>query len=133
MSVQDFPFDLAGRVAILMTGIGVAGWVFTTWLRIKHGYPLEGGWGQAIYPRKNDEAMERVKLLTLENAQLRAEIGSLKDRLANVERIVTDGAYRLDREIETLRGPARPTEEQEKRVWIPFSFRSSPSAAACSR
>ncbi len=106
MSVQDFPFDLAGRVAILMTGIGVAGWVFTTWLRIKHGYPLEGAWGQAIYPRKNDEQMERVKLLTQENAQLRAEIGSLKDRLANVERIVTDGAYRLDREIETLRGPA---------------------------
>ncbi len=32
--------------------IGVIGWVFTTWLRIKHGYPLDGAWGQAVYPKK---------------------------------------------------------------------------------
>ncbi len=83
--------------------LGIAGWVLTTWLRIKHGYPLEGGWGQAIYPKKNDEAMERIKLLTGENAQLRAELGSIKDRLANVERIVTDSSVALDREIEALR------------------------------
>ena len=44
--------------------------------------------------------------MTQENAQLRAELGAVKDRLATIERIVTDGAYRLDREIETLRGPA---------------------------
>jgi hypothetical protein len=49
--------------------------------------------------------MERIKLLSQENAQLRAELGSIKDRLANVERIVTDGAHSLDREIEALRGP----------------------------
>lgn len=83
--------------------LGITGWVLTTWLRIKHGYPLEGGWGQAIYPKKNDEAMERIKLLTGENAQLRAELGSIKDRLANVERIVTDSSVALDREIEALR------------------------------
>ena len=49
--------------------------------------------------------MERIKLLSQENAQLRAELGAVKDRLANVERIVTDGAHMLDREIEQLRGP----------------------------
>jgi hypothetical protein len=87
----------------IMGVLGIGGWVLTTWLRIKHGYPLEGGWGQAIYPKKNDEAMERIKLLTSENAQLRAELGSIKDRLANVERIVTDGSVALDREIEALR------------------------------
>ncbi len=37
--------------------------------------------------------MERIKLLTQENAQLRAEVGSMHDRLAVVERIVTDGGY----------------------------------------
>lgn len=90
---------------IAIVGVaGVLGWVVTTWLRIRHGYPLDGAWGQAVYPRKNDEAIERVKLLTQENAQLRAEIGSIKDRLANVERIVTDEAHTLTREIETLRG-----------------------------
>jgi hypothetical protein len=77
--------------------------VFTTWLRIKHGYPLDGAWGQAIYPKNSDEAMERIKLLSTENAQLKAELGSVKDRLANVERIVTDDSHRLGQEIEALR------------------------------
>ncbi len=87
----------------LVAGAGVAGWVVTTWLRIKHGYPLDGAWGQAVYPKRNDEALERVKLLSQENAQLRAELGNMKDRLANVERIVTDSGYRLTHDIEALR------------------------------
>ena len=89
----------------IMACVGVGGWVFTTWLRIKNGYPLDGAWGQAIYPKTGDEAMERIKLLSAENAQLRAELGSVKDRLANVERIVTDDSHRLTQEIEALRLP----------------------------
>ncbi|MBX7492339.1 hypothetical protein K3163_03865 [Qipengyuania sp. 1NDW9] len=82
----------------IMTG----GWIVNTWLRIKNGYPLENSWGKAVYP-KNDQAVERVKLLTQENAELRAELGSLKDRLGNVERIVTDSGYHLTSEIDRLR------------------------------
>lgn len=93
-----------GPVIGLIVVAAVAGWVITTWMRIRHGYPLDGAWGQAVYPRKDDETIERVKLLTQENAQLRAEIGAIKDRLANVERIVTDEAHMLTREIEQLRG-----------------------------
>jgi len=89
---------------ITVTAIGVCGWVITTWLRIKNGYPLDGQWGQALYPKRDDETIERVKLLSQENGQLRAELGSIKDRLANVERIVTDSSHSLDREIEQLRG-----------------------------
>jgi len=89
---------------IAIVGVaGMVGWVITTWLRIKNGYPLDGAWGQAVYPRKNEEAMERIKLLSQENAQLRAELGSIKDRLANVERIVTDSGYGLTSQIEALR------------------------------
>lgn len=95
--------QLAGPIATIV-GLGVAGWVLTTWLRIKNGYPLDGAWGQAIYPKTDGETVERVKLLTQENAQLRAELGSIKDRLATVERIVTDEAHSLTREIEDLRG-----------------------------
>jgi hypothetical protein len=87
----------------LLASIGIAGWVVTTWLRIKNGYPLDGQWGQALYPRRDNETIERVKLLSQENAQLRAELGSVKDRLANVERIVTDGSHRLADDIEALR------------------------------
>jgi len=89
----------------VVVAVAVGGWVFTTWLRIKHGYPLDGAWGQAVYPKKNEEAMERVKLLSSENAQLRAEIGSIKDRLATVERIVTDEGHQVMQEIESLRSP----------------------------
>ena len=92
---------------------GIAGWVHTTRLRIKHGYPLDGAWGQEIKPVTDHEAKERVALLTKENAELRAELGSMTDRLINVERIVTDGGYQLGSEIEALRARAlenRPDE-----------------------
>jgi hypothetical protein len=89
-------------LVVAVTTIGVAGWVFTTWLRIKHGYPLDGPWGQAVYPKTDRETAERIKLLTTENAQLRAELGSIKDRLQNVERIVTDHPTALRKEIEAL-------------------------------
>lgn len=96
------PIEITSEVIAIVGLAGVAGWVFTTWLRIKNGYPLENSWGKAVYP-KNDQAVERVKLLTQENAELRAELGSLKDRLGNVERIVTDSGYHLTSEIDRLR------------------------------
>lgn len=82
-----------------------AGWVITTWLRIKNGYPLDGGWGQAVYPKADLESSERIKLLSQENAQLRAELGSIKDRLVNVEKIIVDDTRQLTSEIEALRRP----------------------------
>lgn len=97
------PFELTAEVIAIVGVSGVAGWVFTTWLRVRHGYPLENSWGKAIYPQKDAETAERLKLVTQENAQLRAELGSVKDRLANVERIVTDSGYRLSHDIERLR------------------------------
>ncbi len=94
-----FPF-----IAIIVS-VTMAAWVLTTWMRIKNGYPLDGSWGQALYPKKDEELIERVKLISTENAQLRAELGSVKDRLATVERIVTDDSHRLTQEIEALRLP----------------------------
>ena len=94
------PFEMTAEVIGIIAVAGVVGWIATTWMRIRHGYPLENSWGKAIYPKDSEE---RVKLLTQENAQLRAELGSIKDRLGNVERIVTDSGYHLTHEIETLR------------------------------
>jgi hypothetical protein len=88
-------------IAVIAT-VTVGGWVITTWLRIKNGYPLETQWGQPLHPSTDKEAVERIKLLTNENAQLRAEIGSVKDRLETIERIVTDQPARLAREIDSL-------------------------------
>lgn len=86
----------------LIVAVTVGGWMFTTWLRIKNGYPLETSWGQPLHPSSDKESMERIKLLTSENAQLRAEIGSVKDRLETMERIVTDQPSKLAQEIESL-------------------------------
>ena len=43
----------------LTLSIGVialsVGWIATTLIRVRHGYPLENSWGKAVYP-KSDEA-----------------------------------------------------------------------------
>ena len=54
-----------------IVAVSVGGWVFTTWLRIKHGYPLENSWGKARL-----ETMERI--VTDQPSRLAQEI----DRLA---------------------------------------------------
>ena len=98
-------FKFVGSILPWITaivGVTVGGWIFTTWLRIKNGYPLETSWGTPLHPKTDREAAERIKLLTNENAQLRAEISSLKDRVETVERIVTDEPTRLEREINAL-------------------------------
>ncbi|MDQ3471057.1 MAG: hypothetical protein M3428_01525 [Pseudomonadota bacterium] len=86
----------------LIVAVSVGGWAFTTWLKIKNGYPLNGSWGTPLHPKTDRETAERIKLLTSENAQLRAEVGSMKDRLETVEQIVTDEPSRLEREINAL-------------------------------
>lgn len=96
--------DFLTSPAFALIGIaGVVGWVVATWLRIKHGYPLEGSWGQALKPVHSNETTERLRLLTSENAQLQAELGAIKDRLHTLERIATDEGRRLSREIDDLR------------------------------
>lgn len=99
--IAYLPWLIGGGLTVAF--VGTVGWIYTTRLRIKHGYPLEGMWGQSLKPSAGAEAMERIKLLGQENAQLRAEVGSLKDRLATVERIVTDSGYHLTSQIEALR------------------------------
>ena len=112
----------------VIAGVAImtAGWVINTWMRMKHGYPLENSWGKAVYP-KNDQAVERVKLLSQENAALQAELGSLKDRLANVERIVRAHDGTIDVESTPgegtafiirlpLRGPKASSKSEEQ--WL---------------
>lgn len=101
-SIVQGMFPLTALIMVM----AMAGWIITTWLRVKNGYPLDGAWGQAIYPKTDSEAKHRLTLLTQENGELRAELGAMKDRLANVERIVTDRGYHLGAEIDALRDRA---------------------------
>jgi hypothetical protein len=92
---------------VLVVGVSVLGWVYNTRMKIKNGYPLESMWGKPLHPQVTSEAQERIKLLTQENAGLRAELGSLKDRLVTIERIVTDSGYQIGHEIERLRNEGK--------------------------
>lgn len=97
----DFVTKVLPFIAVIAV-VGVGGSLLSTWLKIKNGYPLQNSWGFPIHPKTDQESLERIKLLTSENAQLRAELGSVKDRLETIERIVTDQPHRLAKEIDAL-------------------------------
>ena len=92
-------------LVVIIVALGVGGSLLHTWLRIRNGYPLQNSWGMPIHPKTDQESVERIKLLTGENAQLRAELGSVKDRLETLERIATDQPAKLAREIDELGAP----------------------------
>lgn len=100
---MNFWDALQTPAVLLIAVVAIGGWVFTTWIRVRHGYPLEGSWGQKLKPEVNRETMERIRLLTQEHAQTSAELGALKDRVAVLERIVTDRGGALAAEIDGLR------------------------------
>jgi len=99
--ILSFVLKLFPLITIIVVA-GVGGTVFSTWLKIKNGYPLQNSWGFPIHPKTDRESAARITLLTNENAQLRAQIGSLGDRLETIERIITDQPNQLSREIESL-------------------------------
>jgi hypothetical protein len=100
-TLQSF-ITVIGPSLIGITAVGTAGWLGSMWLRMRHGYPLESSWGKPMLPDGGGQTMERVKLLAQENAQLKAELGSVKDRLQVLERIVVDRGRRLADEIDGL-------------------------------
>jgi hypothetical protein len=86
---------------IAIVALCMGAWVITTYIRARHGYPLEDDWGNPVLPiKQNDEA---TKALSAENEQLKATVGRLEERLKVLERIATDPAERVSSEIEKLR------------------------------
>ena len=49
-------YALIPILGILVGLVGVCGWVLTTWMRIRHGYPLDG-FGKQVYPASDREAV----------------------------------------------------------------------------
>ena len=86
---------------IAIVAMSMAAWVITTWIRARHGYPIDewsdGSGSGEIDTRRAAELMAR------ENEQLKGQIGRLEERIATLERIATDPAERISREIDGLR------------------------------
>ncbi|HYD36271.1 MAG TPA: hypothetical protein VEA60_01580 [Allosphingosinicella sp.] len=87
---------------IAIIAISTFGWIMTSWIRARHGYPLENEW-RGMTHREDPEAARLIESLNVENGALKGQIGRLEERLAVLERIATDPAERTAREIERLR------------------------------
>ena len=95
--------NFGGQNFILaIIAMSTLGWVVTSWIRAKHGYPLEGEWGGKI-TKSDPQADRKIELLSSENERLTGQIDRLQERLAVLERIATDKPARLADEIDSLR------------------------------
>lgn len=103
---------------IAIIALSTGGWLINNWIRAKHGYALENEWGGKTEPT---EAKDNVELKR-ENAALRGELKTVHDRVAVLERIVTDKGYGLSEEIEALRD-ARDTRDDGAGVPLAFGSR----------
>jgi hypothetical protein len=91
----------SGQVFVLaIIAISTFGWVVKSWIRARHGYPLEDDKGGTS---QNIAASRKMELLSDENGRLKNQVGRLEERIAVLERIVTDRSRSLSDEIDALR------------------------------
>ncbi|GAA0285537.1 hypothetical protein GCM10009127_29080 [Alteraurantiacibacter aestuarii] len=84
---------------VAIVGLSMGAWLISTWIRVKHGYPLDDGAGGRIEKSNNGEAQRLLET----NRVLTERLENAEDRLAVLERIVTDEGYDTARKIEALR------------------------------
>jgi hypothetical protein len=98
--------NFGGPLFVLtIVALSIGGWMFTTWVRAKHGYPVENEWGGTVH-RTDADADRKIALLTDDNAKLAGQIGRLEERIAVLERIATENhgqAAQLADQIDRLR------------------------------
>lgn len=95
--------DFAGPNFVLaIIAISTVGWVITSWIRARHGYPVEGEWGGTV-SKSDPDAARKIDLLSSENERMAAQVSRLEERIAVLERIATDAPSRLTAEIERLK------------------------------
>jgi hypothetical protein len=87
---------------LAIIAISTVGWLISTWIRAKHGYPIENEW-KGVSHRGDADAARKIELLSSENERLTGQISRLEERIAVLERIATDPAERTAREIDALR------------------------------
>lgn len=92
-----------GKPVFIMAMVTVcaAAWLINNWIRARHGYALDDGWGGKTH-RPDQTAATALKL---ENEALNQRIEALELRAATLEAIVTDSGYQTAARIEALRDP----------------------------
>ena len=101
---------------LAIIAISTLGWLGSSWIRARHGYPLENEWSGKTYKDEAPAEASEVKRLASENGEMRAQIGRLEERIRVLERIATDKGTALAAEIEELAAiSARPGETRTQR------------------
>ena len=90
-------------VPVLICGSIALSAVLTTWIRAKHGYPVENDDGSLVHKPNGLADARKIELLESENSRLHGQVSRLEERIAVLERIATDPAERTAREIDALR------------------------------
>lgn len=97
--------DWGGPEFVLaIIAISTFGWLASTWIRAKHGYPVENEWSGIVEHPDTASKTEgrKIELLCNENDRLKSQIGQLEERLKVLERIATDPSRELASEIDKL-------------------------------
>ena len=90
---------------IAIVAVCMGGWLISTWIRAKHGYPVENEWGGTVH-RTDADADRKIALLTDDNAKLAGQVSRLEERISVLERIATETngqAAQLADQIDRLR------------------------------
>ena len=85
-------FETLVAVAGIAGGCAVA--ATAVWAKIKYDAEAKGD---------SIPAQRKIELLSTENSGLKGQVGRLEERISVLERIATDPAQRVAREIENLR------------------------------
>lgn len=89
-------------VPVAIVAIVFGSRAFRTWVRAKHGYPIDD-FHRGRRGSSNLDDQRQIMLLSNENEKLTGQVSRLEERLAVLERIATDPATRTAAEIEALR------------------------------
>ncbi|HEX7710825.1 MAG TPA: hypothetical protein VF418_07780 [Sphingomonadaceae bacterium] len=99
------------EVVLSIIALATFGGIARTWIHAKDGLPLPGHRGRRWENRQEARGdTQEVAMLKAENARLTDRLEASEDRLAVLERIVTDKSYNLAEEIEALRGSGHERE-----------------------
>jgi hypothetical protein len=87
---------------LAIIAISTLGWLGSSWIRARHGYPLENEWSGMTFKDDVAAGAREVKRLAGENGEMKAQIGRLEERIRVLERIATDKSSALAAEIDGL-------------------------------
>ena len=93
--------DLGFLIPVAAITVGPIAWVANNWTRARHGHSMERYEGE--FEKRDREEAKRARLLAAENERLNGQVLRLEERIAVLERIVTDPGVRTAREIDALR------------------------------